>query len=158
MYAHPTNKIGRYERGLQAGHEGVDISHSQETPILAVDKGTIEKVANQPAGYGNYIVIRHNNQETTLYAHLDRIFVTEGQQIQKGNAIGVMGNTGNSTGRHLHFEYRKNGKIENPNNILDNSTTTAYLYDKMPDLPSTKNILFWVCLLILSYFLIKNIF
>ncbi len=69
-------------------------------------------------GYGNHVIIDHGNGFTTLYAHLTSIFVTPGMTISKGQEIGTMGSTGNSTGPHLHLEIRYNGVPYNPASYL----------------------------------------
>jgi murein DD-endopeptidase MepM/ murein hydrolase activator NlpD len=159
MYAHPTGGVGRYERGLQAGHTGTDISNPTETPIYAVMQGNVSQLANDPKGYGNYILLQHADQQTTLYAHLERFLVKQGDQVRRGQPIAIMGSTGLSTGRHLHFEYRKNGIIQDPNIILDNSLKDWELYDNMPNLPqpSFQNIFVFCLVLFLLYYLVKMI-
>ncbi|MES3005672.1 MAG: peptidoglycan DD-metalloendopeptidase family protein [Patescibacteria group bacterium] len=90
------------------GHNGVDIASSYGTPILAAASGTvvISRSSGWNGGYGNYVVIQHSNGMQTLYGHMSRVNVSVGEQVSKGQTIGGMGNTGQSTGVHLHFEVR----------------------------------------------------
>lgn len=97
-------------------HQGTDIVSSNKT-IMAADEGIIS-FAGTKSGYGNVIIINHQNGYETLYGHLSQIDVKEGQIVEKGGAIGVMGNTGRSTGTHLHFEIHNNGTVENPMQYL----------------------------------------
>ena len=99
-------------------HKGIDIAGPSNRNIVASDNGTVEKVSNDANGYGNYIVINHNNGYKTLYAHLASTSVNVGQTVPKGTEIGVMGTTGRSTGIHLHFEVIKNGSNINPMDAL----------------------------------------
>lgn len=96
-------------------HKGIDIVGSKT--IMAADNGTVEFVG-QKTGYGNCIIINHNNGFKTLYGHLSKISVKEGQVVSKGDAIGIMGATGDATGVHLHFEVYLNGKLRNPTSYL----------------------------------------
>jgi len=73
--------------------------------ILAAEAGTVETATYQSGGFGNYVVIKHSSGYRTLYGHLSSYSVTPGQKVSKGQKIGVMGSTGNSSGTHLHFEY-----------------------------------------------------
>ena len=86
-------------------HNAVDISCSGwGSPIFAANNGTVEVANNsRPWPNGNYIVINHNNGYYTIYAHLESVYVTEGQTVSMGEVIGTMGHTGNATGTHLHF-------------------------------------------------------
>jgi murein DD-endopeptidase MepM/ murein hydrolase activator NlpD len=93
-------------------HKGIDMVSSNRS-IKAADDGVITFVG-QKSGYGNCIIINHKNGYETLYGHLSKINVKKGQVVGKGNSIGVMGNTGRSTGTHLHFEIHKNGSVQNP--------------------------------------------
>jgi murein DD-endopeptidase MepM/ murein hydrolase activator NlpD len=90
------------------GHNGVDLASSVGTPIYAAATGNviISRVGGWNGGYGNYIVISHSNGTQTLYGHLNSISVNSGDNVVKGQFIGTMGNTGKSTGPHLHFEIR----------------------------------------------------
>ncbi|MCT2537867.1 peptidoglycan DD-metalloendopeptidase family protein [Aquibacillus koreensis] len=94
-------------------HKGIDIAGVSNRSILAADNGTVVS-AGWDGGYGNKVVINHNNGYRTVYAHLSSINAKVGQTVTKGSQIGVMGSTGNSTGVHLHFEVYKNGSLQNP--------------------------------------------
>ncbi len=95
-------------------HKGLDIARPSNYTIKATDNGTIIEAGYNNGGYGNKIVIDHNNGYTSVYGHLDSINVSVGQVVQAGQAIGIMGNTGHSTGTHLHFELYLNGELLNP--------------------------------------------
>lgn len=98
-------------------HEGTDNVSSNKS-IYAADNGKVIS-AGWNGGYGKRIVIDHQNGYQTLYAHLSKISVKEGQIVEAGQEIGIMGTTGNSTGVHLHFEISKNGENENPLKYLN---------------------------------------
>ncbi|RSK34423.1 LysM peptidoglycan-binding domain-containing protein [Bhargavaea beijingensis] len=98
-------------------HNGIDIARPSGKAILAADAGTVTATGPQ-GGYGNRVVVDHGNGYTTLYAHLESISVKPGQKLAQGQKLGVMGNTGNSTGVHLHFEVRKNGQLINPLTVV----------------------------------------
>jgi LysM repeat protein len=90
------------------GYNGVDIAAAYNTPILAAAAGQVitSKQGGWNGGYGNYVVISHNNGTQTLYSHNSSNIVYVGQYVEKGEVIGYMGSTGRSTGNHLHFETR----------------------------------------------------
>lgn len=94
-------------------HKGIDIAGVSNRTIQAADNGTVV-TAEYQSGFGNKVVIDHNNGYRTIYAHLSSIDVQAGQTVKKGSAIGIMGTTGHSTGVHLHFEVHKNGALKNP--------------------------------------------
>ncbi|MRG85625.1 peptidoglycan DD-metalloendopeptidase family protein [Salinibacillus xinjiangensis] len=94
-------------------HKGIDISGVSNRSIYAADNGVVES-AGWNSGYGKQVVINHRNGYRTSYSHLSSINVSPGQTVKKGQTIGVMGSTGNSTGVHLHFELYKNGALQNP--------------------------------------------
>lgn len=98
---------GYKSQGLH-GYNGVDIAAPYATPIVASASGEviISRVGGWHGGYGNYIVIAHENGTQTLYAHLSHNIVSAGQVVEKGQLIALMGSTGNSTGPHVHFEIR----------------------------------------------------
>jgi murein DD-endopeptidase MepM/ murein hydrolase activator NlpD len=101
-----------------AYHKGLDIAGPSNRTITAADNGTVV-AAGYSGSYGNKIEINHNNGMKTVYAHLSSINVSVGQTVQKGQQIGIMGSTGNSTGIHLHFEVYQNGALQNPLNYLN---------------------------------------
>ena len=98
-------------------HYGLDIANKTGTPIYAADAGTIEYIG-WGTGYGNQIVINHGGGKKTRYAHLSKFYVSKGEKVSKGQAIGAMGSTGWSTGSHLHFEVIINGGKYNPLNYI----------------------------------------
>ena len=97
----------------RANHNGVDLAAPSGTPIYATADGVIER-ANYWGSYGNYIQIGHGNAIETRYAHLSKIIVADGQKVRKGDLIGYVGSTGRSTGPHLHYEVRIDGKPVDP--------------------------------------------
>lgn len=92
-------------------HKGIDITGNKN--IMAADNGKVE-YSGYKSDYGNHVIINHMNGYKTLYGHLSSSSVKVGQIVEKGEKIGVMGSTGDSTGTHLHFEIIKNGNVENP--------------------------------------------
>jgi murein DD-endopeptidase MepM/ murein hydrolase activator NlpD len=102
-------------------HNGIDIGASYGASVMAADSGVII-ISEYSSSYGNYIVISHGNGITTLYAHLSKRLVKEGDKVAQGSVIGKIGSTGNSTGPHLHYEISKNGATVNPLTYYDAST------------------------------------
>lgn len=98
-------------------HKGIDIKAPIGTPVQATSDGTVV-TAEFNKFYGKYIVIKHDEQYQTLYAHLSKINVQAGQTIQKGDIIGAVGNTGPSPDPHLHYEVIKDGKYEDPEGYI----------------------------------------
>jgi murein DD-endopeptidase MepM/ murein hydrolase activator NlpD len=109
---------GSLTQGYKPYHRALDLARAVGTPIKAADNGYVVVAGWSNAGYGNYVVIDHGNGLQTLYGHLSRIFVRPGNVVTKGAVIGNMGNTGNSTGPHLHFEVIKRGVKVNPSSLL----------------------------------------
>lgn len=99
-------------------HKGIDIANRASPDVLAADSGSIVYAGCLNWGYGCHIIIDHANGFRTLYAHLQRIYVSVGQTVARGNAIGKMGSTGRSTGIHLHFEVIRSGSYLNPLSVL----------------------------------------
>ncbi|OOF68532.1 peptidase M23 [Rodentibacter pneumotropicus] len=95
-------------------HKGVDFSVPQGTPVIAPADALVEKVAYQAGGAGRYVVLRHGREYQTIYMHLSRPLVRAGQTVKKGERIALSGNTGISTGPHLHYEFHINGRAVNP--------------------------------------------
>lgn len=95
-------------------HPALDISNRAYPPVIASDGGTVSFTGCYTWGYGCHVIIDHGNGFTTLYAHLSAINVNPGQNVSQGQNIGTLGNTGRSTGPHLHFEIRRSGVAQNP--------------------------------------------
>jgi len=98
-------------------HEGIDFSAPVGTPVYATGNGVIRE-ARRTGGYGKLILLDHGFGYKTFYAHLSKFNVSEGQKVKRGDVIGELGNTGLSTGPHLHYEVHKDNKIVNPINYF----------------------------------------
>lgn len=99
-------------------HDGIDIPAPKGTPIVAVDTGVVIYSDNGIRGYGNMIIIAHSEEIFTVYAHNRKNKVQKGDKVKRGELIGEVGNTGRSTGPHLHFEIRVKNKVRNPAQFL----------------------------------------
>jgi murein DD-endopeptidase MepM/ murein hydrolase activator NlpD len=99
-------------------HEGIDIPGPIGSAILASAAGTVQYSGDDYRGYGNLIILKHQNGLFSLYAHSKKNIVKSGQKVLKGQLIAKLGSTGHSTGPHLHFEIRKNGKVLDPKRML----------------------------------------
>ncbi|GAB6107562.1 LysM peptidoglycan-binding domain-containing M23 family metallopeptidase [Fusibacter bizertensis] len=99
-------------------HTGIDIAMNVGSSIKAADGGVVT-YAGYSSSYGKYIIIDHGGNMTTLYAHNSQLLVSKGEKIYQGQTIAHSGNTGNSTGPHLHFEVRINGVPQNPRNYVN---------------------------------------
>ncbi|NLT13026.1 MAG: peptidoglycan DD-metalloendopeptidase family protein [Clostridiales bacterium] len=102
-------------------HSGIDIGAKHGASVMAADGGVVI-ISEYSSSYGHYIVISHGNGMTSLYAHLSKRLVKEGDKVTQGQKIGLIGSTGNSTGPHLHYEISKNGSRINPLTYYDSST------------------------------------
>ena len=100
-------------------HGGIDIAVPKGTPVGAAAGGTV-KFAGWKGGYGYAVVIGHPDGTETLYGHNERLLVSEGQKVAAGETISLSGSTGRSTGPHVHFEVRENGKLVDPADLLSN--------------------------------------
>lgn len=105
---------GYISQGYWYGHRAIDIARGAGTAVLASDSGYVSFAGWTDIGYGYLVVVDHANGYQTYYAHLQDIYVTEGQTVEAGQVIAAMGNTGNSSGPHLHFEVRYNRYPTNP--------------------------------------------
>jgi murein DD-endopeptidase MepM/ murein hydrolase activator NlpD len=117
MRFHPILKTWR-------AHKGIDYGAPRGTPIRSVGDGKVE-FAGWQNGYGKAVEIRHANGKSTFYAHMNRIDVRRGQSVSQGDNIGSVGSTGWSTGPHLHFEFRVNGRHQDPRKLLKSGETVA---------------------------------
>lgn len=114
-----TSRYGNREATevVSANHQGIDIGSEEGTAIYASMDGIVT-VASEEGEYGKHIDIE-NEDVLTRYAHCSKLLVKEGQEIKQGDKIAEVGSTGNSTGPHLHFEIRRDGRTINPESILD---------------------------------------
>lgn len=99
-------------------HRGLDIAAPVDTEIYAAATGVVRIAGWNSQGYGYYIIIEHGDGYETLYAHCNQLLTNVGETVTKGQLIGLVGSTGNSTGNHLHFEVRYNGVNQNPADYL----------------------------------------
>ena len=99
--------------GNQSMHQGIDFAAPEGTEVFAVADGVVSSTGFDPV-YGNYIIIRHSNNWTSLYGHLQTVRVSLRSEVKSGNLIGRVGSTGLSTGPHLHFELRQDGRAFDP--------------------------------------------
>ena len=104
-------------KGASSNHDGVDIGVPVGTPVRAVKAGTVTK-AGPNGGYGNYVRLAHSGGYASFYAHLSSIGVARGDRVKRGQKIALSGNTGTSTGPHLHFGMAKGGRSVNPASII----------------------------------------
>ena len=105
---------GRLSQGYSAKHRAVDIATAWKAPVYAAAEGRVVRAGWLYTGYGFSVVIRHPNGLVTLYSHMTNPAVQVGDWVKRGQQIGLVGSTGNSTGPHVHFEVRKNGVRVNP--------------------------------------------
>jgi len=103
--------------GESGFHQGLDISTEKGQPVFATADGTVQSAAYS-GDYGNLIVLRHGFGLATHYGHLSGYAVRAGQDVKRGQVIGYVGSTGRSTGSHLHYEIRVNGKVTNPLGLM----------------------------------------
>ena len=108
-----TSRFGAVESIRDHTHKGIDIAATRGTPILATASGTVT-FAGWSSGYGYLVKIDHGNGVETYYGHCSKLYVSAGDTVEAGEQIAAVGSTGNSTGNHLHFEIRLDGKQVNP--------------------------------------------
>ena len=101
-------------------HTGVDFTAPTGTPIYATGNGVVKRAQRDNSGYGLMVEVDHGYGYTTIYAHMSQVKVRVGQTIKRGEVIGLVGNTGLSSGPHLHYEVIRNGKKVNPVNYFNN--------------------------------------
>ncbi len=108
-----TSRFGAVESIRDHTHKGIDIAATRGTPILATASGKVS-FAGWSSGYGYLVKIDHGNGVETYYGHCSKLYVSAGDTVEAGEQIAAVGSTGNSTGNHLHFEIRLDGKQVNP--------------------------------------------
>ena len=100
-------------------HGGVDLAVDEGTPVYAADNGKVIVAEDSGNGYGSYIILDHQNGFKTLYGHNSQLLVSVGDVVGKGDKIALSGNTGNSTGPHLHFEVQVNDEKVDPTQYVN---------------------------------------
>lgn len=110
MRIHPLKRVARH-------HDGIDLAAPEGAPIRAIADGDV-MYADPHGGYGRYITIRHRDGYTSHYGHCKTLQVAPGQSVTAGQVIGTVGNSGLSTGPHLHFEVRLHGEPRDPEKLL----------------------------------------
>jgi murein DD-endopeptidase MepM/ murein hydrolase activator NlpD len=103
--------------GTLRNHSGLDLAAPMGTDVYAARTGIVTEQGNDPV-YGNYVVVSHDDNWVSLYGHLSVISTTLRSRVQSGGLIGKVGSTGQSTGPHLHFELKQNGKAQDPGKLL----------------------------------------
>ncbi len=116
-------------------HTGMDFTAPIGTEIYATGNGTVVKVEKDGRGYGNNVIVNHGYGYETLYGHMSKFNVRPGQKVNRGDLIGFVGNSGSSTGPHLHYEVRKNGNPINPVNFYYNDLSPEE-YTRMLEISS----------------------
>jgi murein DD-endopeptidase MepM/ murein hydrolase activator NlpD len=112
-------------RGSRAMHGGIDLAGPIGTPIYATADGIVGRSEYNNGGYGNLVEINHGEGIQTRYGHLSRLIAQPGQRVRRGDLIGLMGSTGRSTGSHLHYEVRIDGRAVNPIPFIQGNETLA---------------------------------
>jgi murein DD-endopeptidase MepM/ murein hydrolase activator NlpD len=105
-------------QGFRGGHRGIDLRSPVGTPVQAVAAGKVVKVTPGRFGYGKWILVDHENGVSSLYAHLSKITVVEGEAVTQETVLGEVGMTGWATGPHLHLEVYENGRAINPTRMV----------------------------------------
>lgn len=126
---HPILKIRKM-------HTGMDFTAITGTDIYSTGDGVVELVANKRGGYGKHVIVNHGYGYKTLYGHMSQFNVRKGQKVKRGDILGLVGNTGRSTGPHLHYEVIYSGNKINPVHFYTNDLT-AEQYDEMINISST---------------------
>jgi murein DD-endopeptidase MepM/ murein hydrolase activator NlpD len=103
--------------GIYGVHQGVDLAAPEGSPVYAAREGTVRDLGEDPV-YGKYIIIGHGDNWVSLYGHLSKIETALREEVRSGTLIGRVGSTGQSTGPHLHFELRQNGRAQDPGRML----------------------------------------
>ena len=131
MRVHPIYKV-------KMMHPGIDFSAPQGTPVYATGGGKVVTVKSSLSGYGNQVIIDHGFGYRTRYAHLQKASVKQGQRVERGQAIGLVGNTGTSTAPHLHYEIYHDDERVNPIHYFYQDIT-AEEYEILVQLASIEN-------------------
>jgi murein DD-endopeptidase MepM/ murein hydrolase activator NlpD len=131
MRMHPVYKVPKL-------HTGVDFTAKTGTEIFAAGDGVVFNVKKSYTGYGQHVIIDHGFGYKTLYAHMSKFKVRKGQKVKRGDVIGLVGNTGTSTGPHLHYEVIRDNKKIDPANFFFNDLNFEE-YQEMIEISSQIN-------------------
>ena len=123
-------------RGRAAMHGGIDLAGPQGTPVYATADGVVARSEWNNGGYGNLVEIIHGQGIETRYGHLSRLIARPGQRVRRGDLVGLMGSTGRSTGSHLHYEVRIDGRAVNPIPFMQSTDTIAALQRRVASNPT----------------------
>lgn len=130
-FAYPC--VGQVSQEFKSGHEALDVANDTGTPILAAREGSVDVTGYESGGCGYYIKLGHSAGYQTMYCHLSEIWVSEGESVDRHQQIGEMGDTGNSTGPHVHFTVEQYGTHKYvPGELydeIDDKTGLAKNYD-----------------------------
>lgn len=118
-------KARTISQGFRSAHLGVDITAEEGSPIYPLKKGKVKVISISKFNYGRSVLVEHDDEKTSLYAHMGKIFVDEGDEVTEETILGEVGMTGRTTGPHLHFEVRKNGAAQNPMRYLGSNTLAS---------------------------------
>lgn len=118
-------------RGRAAMHGGIDLAGPMGTPIYATADGIVQRAGWNNGGYGNLVEINHGQGIQTRYGHMSRVVAEAGQRVHRGDLIGYMGSTGRSTGSHLHYEVRIDGRAVNPIPFMQSTDTMVALQRRL---------------------------
>jgi murein DD-endopeptidase MepM/ murein hydrolase activator NlpD len=122
-------------RGRAAMHGGIDLAGPVGTPVYATADGIVGRSEWNSGGYGNLVEINHGQGIQTRYGHLSRMIAQAGQRVRRGDLIGLMGSTGRSTGSHLHYEVRIDGRAVNPVPFMQSTDTLVALQRRVASTP-----------------------
>ncbi|MDE6022527.1 MAG: peptidoglycan DD-metalloendopeptidase family protein [Muribaculaceae bacterium] len=122
---------------FQRVHHGIDLRLNIGDTVRAAMSGEVTKISYDHDGYGHYVVLKHPDSMETVYGHLQYALVSQGQYVSAGQPLAIGGNTGNSTGPHLHFETRLDGIAIDPTILFDFYGNSIYIAEEQPktDLP-----------------------
>lgn len=127
MIVRITSKFGEVSSIHKTPHTGIDIGLNEGTPLRSVYDGVIKQVYDGSANIGKGVKIQFEDGTEGIYGHLSDVKVKEGEMVQDGQIIGLSGNTGRSTGGHLHFSLKKDGEFIDPSSVVDKTVNHSWL-------------------------------
>ena len=127
MIVRITSRYGEVSQLHPTGHKGVDIALSEGTPLRSVSDGIIEKIYDGSTNIGKGVKVQFEDGTHGIYGHMSEVKVKVGQMVQDGQIIGYSGNTGRSTGEHLHFALQDNGQFIDPTQLVEQTVNSSLL-------------------------------